>query len=74
MIGETDQEPENMEPDKNEKWIWAKWDDVDFPSPWFPPLKELRDANFSPFAKLGDANCAPAFVEGQLTKKLEHVD
>jgi 8-oxo-dGTP diphosphatase len=39
-------EPMIAEPDKFEKWIWVRWDDL--PDPLFVPLLNLKESGFNP--------------------------
>ena len=50
---ESDQEPENMEPDKCVGWFWRHWTD-DFPTPdcLFTGLRLLRETDFDPFEEV----------------------
>lgn len=42
-----EQEPETLESDKCDGWLWADWPAV--PTPMFKPLRELVDSNYDPF-------------------------
>eukprot|EP00941_MAST-03F_sp_MAST-3F-sp1_P005775 g5775.t1 len=55
VIGITDDEPKNLEPDKCKGWGWYKWDSEDFPKPLFKALENFRAAGFNPFTDV--ANC-----------------
>ena len=43
-------EIKNMEPDKCEGWEWVKWAKVDFPTPLFTALANIRKEGFDPLA------------------------
>ena len=40
-------QPQVLEPDKCEQWIWVPWNSI--PQPVFLPLQLLLDSSYSPF-------------------------
>ncbi|KAL6455946.1 hypothetical protein MHYP_G00357970 [Metynnis hypsauchen] len=57
MQGEVDRafpsEPVNMEPEKNEGWMWRLWEDFPPEEQLFLPLANLRQQGFQPFRNRG---------------------
>ncbi|XP_008281356.1 nucleotide triphosphate diphosphatase NUDT15 [Stegastes partitus] len=55
MRGELDkeqsQEPQNLEPEKNEGWTWTRWDELPPEQQLFLPLAILRQQGFQPFTQ-----------------------
>ncbi|KAJ8366860.1 hypothetical protein AAFF_G00338740 [Aldrovandia affinis] len=53
MQGELDRslsaEPVNLEPEKNEGWVWTPWEDFPPENQLFLPLACLRQQGFQPF-------------------------
>ncbi|XP_050224086.1 nudix hydrolase 1 [Mercurialis annua] len=47
VLADSDQVPENLEPDKCYGWDWFDWDDL--PSPLFKPLDLMAKSGFNPF-------------------------
>ncbi|KAI3976849.1 hypothetical protein MKX01_008707 [Papaver californicum] len=47
---DSQQEPQNLEPNKCDGWHWCKWDDENIPRPLFKPLQILVDRGFNPFS------------------------
>ncbi|KAI3844937.1 hypothetical protein MKX03_019312 [Papaver bracteatum] len=47
---DSQQEPQNLEPNKCDGWDWYKWDDENIPKPLFKPLQILVDRGFNPFS------------------------
>ncbi|MCL7047879.1 hypothetical protein MKW94_003221 [Papaver nudicaule] len=47
---DSQQEPQNMEPNKCDGWDWYDWDDASLPKPLFKPLQILVDRGFNPFS------------------------
>ncbi|XP_028834721.1 nucleotide triphosphate diphosphatase NUDT15 [Denticeps clupeoides] len=56
MQGELDraftEEPENLEPEKNEGWTWTHWENFPPEEQLFWPLASLRQHEFHPFKRL----------------------
>ncbi|CAM6094292.1 unnamed protein product [Calypogeia fissa] len=46
-LKDSEQQPQNLEPDKCEGWLWAEWSNL--PSPIFRPLQSLIDDKVDPF-------------------------
>ncbi|XP_068505969.1 nucleotide triphosphate diphosphatase NUDT15 [Syngnathus scovelli] len=53
MQGELDRrrstEPQNLEPEKNEGWMWTRWDEFPPEDQLFLPLAHLRAQGYQPF-------------------------
>eukprot|EP00238_Polyblepharides_amylifera_P007328 CAMPEP_0196586064 /NCGR_PEP_ID=MMETSP1081-20130531/53002_1 /TAXON_ID=36882 /ORGANISM="Pyramimonas amylifera, Strain CCMP720" /LENGTH=115 /DNA_ID=CAMNT_0041907815 /DNA_START=205 /DNA_END=552 /DNA_ORIENTATION=+ len=42
-----DAQPQNLEPQKLEEWLWVKWNGI--PEPIFKPLSLLIESGYNPF-------------------------
>lgn len=47
MLQLQDAQPQVLEQDKCEAWLWARWKDI--PHPVFLPLQLLLDSSYDPF-------------------------
>ncbi|KAL3510875.1 hypothetical protein ACH5RR_030276 [Cinchona calisaya] len=48
VLADTNQQPQNLEPEKCDGWDWYDWNDL--PKPLFHPLEVLVQSGFNPFA------------------------
>nr|XP_061802817.1 nucleotide triphosphate diphosphatase NUDT15 [Nerophis lumbriciformis] len=49
LANEQSQEPQNLEPEKNEGWTWTRWDQFPTEDQLFLPLAGLRQQGYQPF-------------------------